>query len=76
MKILVALILTFGMIAALIGVWKTHFTASGFVFGTTDASLSLLAAMIGSVLWVKLVTKLCPCMAKACAEGGACCEKK
>lgn len=66
MKAVVALLVTLATLAALVGVWKTHMTADGMMFGSTEGSLALLTFVLSSVIWVKMVKCLCPC-----SKGGA-----
>ncbi len=71
-KAIAPLLVTLATIAAAIGVWKTHATPSGWMFGSSDASLALLTFIVGLTVWVKLVTKMCPCHAgnkEMCAGG-------
>ena len=72
LKALVALVLTLTTIAALLGVWHAHNTPSGWMFGSGDGSLSILALVFSVVLWHKVTKKMCPCQTKCCSGGGMC----
>jgi len=58
----VTVLLFLAMLAAAIGVYKSHFLSSGATFGTTSGSLSIIAFVISLMFW-----------SKAC---GCCCKKK
>ncbi len=82
LKGLVALLLTLTSIAAFIGVWKTHYVGGAWVFGTQEGSLALLVFIASITLWVKMVTKMCPChkmmgggMCPKCGNGPCTCGK-
>ena len=69
----VALLLTLTTIAAVIGVWNTHHTATGaWVFGTTAGSVALVTFILSLMAWKKVVGKMCPCRSKACGTGCGC----
>ena len=65
---IVALLTTVTTVATLIGVYMTHVTAEGWMFGTPNGSLSVLAFLVSIMCWLKLVKKMCPCGKK----GGVC----
>lgn len=67
---IVALLATATTVAAAIGVYMTHYTAEGWMFGKMDGSLAIVALLISVMCWLKLVRKVCPC----CKIGGACCD--
>ncbi len=47
-------VLTFlAMLASLAGIYETHFVGAGATFGTTGASLAIIAFAITSHLWIK-----------------------
>ncbi len=54
---------------ALYGAYNTHFLPSGFVAGTAEASLALVALLVSVTFLVKAVKKACPC---GCGCGGNC----
>lgn len=60
MKVVTWALLGLFEIAALIGIWSTHMR-SGIFSGSNEASLALLVAIIGLMLWSKACTKMCPC---------------
>ncbi|MDP7247181.1 MAG: hypothetical protein QF741_00990 [Candidatus Peribacteraceae bacterium] len=41
------------MLASLAGIYETHFVGAGATFGTTGASLAIIAFAITSHLWIK-----------------------
>lgn len=53
-------------VASLAGVWNAHVLSDGVIFGSTSASLSLLAFGINLTLWGKQMQCLCGC----CADQG------
>ena len=72
---IVALVLTLTTIAAFLGVWNTHNTDAGWVFGTTQGSIALVTFIISIMAWKKMVGKMCPCRSKG-ACGGCPCGKE
>lgn len=69
----VALLLTLTTIAALVGVWVTHFTESGMLFGSLNGSIALITLIISLMAWLKVVKKMCPCGKGGCCDmGGGC----
>ncbi|MBU0458725.1 hypothetical protein KJ652_00245 [Patescibacteria group bacterium] len=64
MSWLVCVLMFLAMLAALAGIYETHFVGAGATFGTTGASLSIIAFAITSHLWVRSLS---------CCMG--CCEK-
>ncbi len=68
---IVALLTTITTIATLIGVYNTHMTAEGWMFGTLNGSLAIIALLLSVMCWLKLVKKMCPCGKGSCA-GGSC----
>ena len=73
---IVAFLTTLTTVAAVIGVWRTHITPAGWVFGTAEGSLALLVFIVSLMVWLKLVKKMCPCnkMGAGCPCGGAGCK--
>ena len=67
----VALLLTLTTIAALVGVWVTHFTESGMLFGSLNGSVALITLIISLMACIKVAKKMCPCAKGACG-GGSC----
>ena len=61
-KNLMKILLTIALIAAILGVYKTHLVQGGATFGTTTGSLSLIAFAIVSSVWGKLM----------CCKEGSC----
>ncbi|MCF7844335.1 MAG: hypothetical protein K9M03_00715 [Kiritimatiellales bacterium] len=49
----VSVLMFLAMLAAIAGVYETHFIGSGATFGTTGASLSLLTFAITAHLWIR-----------------------
>ena len=78
-KIIVTLLLTATTLATLLGVWKTHSTPSGWMFGTMEGSLAILAFVLSVTIWVKMVKCLCPCskggMCPGCGQDPCVCRK-
>ena len=56
---IVSILMFIAAFAALTGVYKTHLVAGGATFGTTTASLSLIAFAITSHVWLKSLTMCC-----------------
>lgn len=73
-RAIASLLLLLLTIAAFIGVWHTHMTATGWMFGSTDASLAILAAVASLAVFHKTSKKLCRCNKGAC--GGCPCGKE
>ena len=69
---IVTLLVTVMTVAALIGVWMTHMTAEGWMFGTPNGSLSVIAFVVSVMCWLKLVKKMCPCGSKGMCKDGSC----
>ncbi len=65
---IVALLTTATTVAATIGVYVTHMTPEGWMFGTLNSSIAILAFLASVMCWLKLVKKLCPCG----KSGGGC----
>ena len=61
------LILTLTQLAALLAVYKTHFGTGGATFGSTTASLSVMALAINTAVWTKYGQMHC---------GGSCSSEK
>ncbi len=73
LKILVALVLTYTTIGALLGAWAA--TGGFSMMASSSATLSLLTLAISSTLWLKVVKKLCPCnKGCSCAPGQCHCK--
>ncbi len=70
---LVALVLTLTTIAAVIGVYMTHVSPAGWVFGSTAGSVALVTFILSLMAWFKVVKKMCPC-GKGCGSGSSCCD--
>ena len=66
---IVALLTTVTTIATLIGVYQTHVTAEGWMFGSPNGSLAVIAFVVSIMCWVKLVKKMCPCGSKGSCGG-------
>ena len=60
-KALVALLTTVTTVATLIGVYMTHVTPEGWMFGSLNGSVAVVAFLLSIMCWLKLVKKLCPC---------------
>ncbi len=58
--ILLGIVAVLATIAALIGVYKSHFLSAGLTFGTLNGSASLIALAF-NVLIVTKLSKACPC---------------
>ncbi len=71
-KILVALVFFILALAALAGVYQTHYTPAGFVFGTSDCSFAIIALVASLLAWHKTTKGLCPCSRKSCGTGCGC----
>ncbi len=71
---IVALLTTATTVAAAIGVYMTHYSVEGWMFGSLNGSVAILAFLVSIMCWLKLVKKMCPCGTKAMCSGGACCE--
>ncbi len=69
---LVALVLTLTTIAAVIGVYMTHVSPAGWVFGSTAGSVALVTFILSLMAWFKVVKKMCPCSSKGCGSGCGC----
>lgn len=65
---LALLVTTLTTIATAMGVFMTHVTPEGWMFGTLNGSLAIVAFLVSVMCWLKLVKKLCPCG----KMGGAC----
>ncbi len=65
----VALLTTLTTVATALGVYQTHVTADGWMFGTANGSLAILAFLVSIGIWLKLVKKLCPCGKKGSCDG-------
>lgn len=59
-NIVVGVLAVLMSVAGLIGVFKAHVLSTGFAFGTTSGSLSLLALALNLFL-VKKISTCCPC---------------
>lgn len=61
------LLLTLTEIATLVGVYTTHFGTGGASFGSTTASLSIIALAINTTVWMKMGMMHCSgdCMTKS-----------
>ena len=68
---IVTLLTTITTIAALIGVYQTHITPEGWMFGSLNGSVAIIAFLASVMCWLKLVKKMCPCGKGACG-GGSC----
>jgi hypothetical protein len=68
---IVALLVTALTIAALVGVYVTHVTPEGWLFGSLNGSAAIIALLFSLKFWHRLVKKLCPCKKGGCC-GGAC----
>jgi hypothetical protein len=73
-SVIVTIVLTFTTVAAFIGVWNTHHTTAGWIFGTPAGSAALFVFIVSLVMWKKALHKCCGCGSKAagCGCGGAC----
>ena len=60
MQVVSWVLFTIFEIAALIGVISTHMR-SGITSGSNEASLALLVAIVGLMIWSKACAKMCPC---------------
>lgn len=69
---IVLILVTFVTAAAAIGVWHSHVIATGWIFGTAEASLSLLVFLASLMVWLKLFRKMCPCGRMGCGGGCPC----
>ena len=58
---IVALLTTATTVATALGVWMTHMTPEGWMFGTLNGSVAVIAFLFSIMCWLKLVKKLCPC---------------
>jgi len=57
---LVICVLSFlAILASLAGIYQTHFVGGGATFGTTTASLSLMAFVATTMLFFKTVKSCC-----------------
>lgn len=72
--ILFGLLFVLGAIAALLGVWNAHMTDAGWVFGSPEGSLSLIA-LVATGMGVLKASKNCPCRGKGCGAGCGCGDK-
>jgi hypothetical protein len=59
-------------IAAAIGVYSTHMTAEGWMFGTLNGSVAIIALLAALVSWLKIFKKMCGCRRKGCGCGSGC----
>ncbi|MDD4319865.1 MAG: hypothetical protein PHW10_06115 [Candidatus Peribacteraceae bacterium] len=66
--LLVAAVLLFTSVAALVGVYLSHVLSSGLVFGTSSGSLSIIAFVVSVMALGKQV--------RLCCEKCACCGAK
>ncbi len=66
-RIIVSLLLLAATVAAFIGMWHNHVTPTGWVFGTTEGSLSILTFVASLMLLFKTSKKLCPCNSCNCS---------
>lgn len=58
---IVAILTTATTVAAAIGVYITHITPEGWMFGTLNSSVAIIAFLASIMCWLKLVKKLCHC---------------
>lgn len=58
--IILGIIAVLATVAALIGVYKSHFLSAGLTFGTLNGSASLIALAL-SMLVVSKLSQACPC---------------
>jgi hypothetical protein len=65
---IIAVLLFLAMIAALVGVYMTHFLSTGLVFGTTSGSLAITAFAIATAVFIKAM--------KSCCDGKCACNGK
>jgi ABC-type nickel/cobalt efflux system permease component RcnA len=74
----VTLLLTVVAIASLLGVYNTHMTAEGWMFGTLNGSVAIIAFTAAIMCWIKLVKKMCPCgksgMCPGCGHNPCTCK--
>jgi len=56
---IICLLLFLASITSLVGVYRTHFSVGGMVFGSTASSLALLAFVVSLTLWSKW---MCRCL--------------
>lgn len=68
------LLFTVFELLALAGMWSIH-TRMGITSGTVEASLALLAAIIGLMIWSKSCGKMCPCSKMTGCPKGTMCSK-
>lgn len=75
---IITLILTLTTVVAVVGVYMTHVTPTGYVFGTVEASFALVTLILSLMAWYKVYKKMCPCSmggaAAGCHCGGAACD--
>jgi hypothetical protein len=64
-QVVVAILLFLASVAALVGVYKSHVLSSGFAFGTTSGSLSLIAFAVSVTLWMSQMRN-CVSKCEAC----------
>lgn len=67
-RLIYAFVLTLIVLAAFVGVWRTHVLANGMVYGTPDGSLALLVFIIALHFWYRTVKVLCPCRSAGCCS--------
>jgi hypothetical protein len=72
---IVTLVLLLATIAAFLGVWVTHSTPAGWVFGTTAGSLALGVLILSIVALHKTFHKMCGCGSKGGCGAGCDCGK-
>jgi len=56
LKWVIRILAFLAMAASLIGVYQTHITGAGAHFGTTPASMALIAFALTTHLWIKTMT--------------------
>ena len=69
---IMALLTTITTIATFIGVYQTHITPEGWMFGSLNGSIAVIAFLFSIMCWLKLVKKLCPCGKGACGGCPGC----
>ena len=56
MQWVVCVLMFLAMLASIAGIYETHFVGAGATFGTTGASLSLVAFAITAYVWLRTLT--------------------
>lgn len=60
-RVIVSVLLLVAVVASAIAMWNTHVLATGFVFGTTEGTLAIIAFAFTLTKFYKVAKRLCTC---------------